>query len=199
MWTNWSFWTLSPSLPGPFAVSWQVRVRKTDPRRLPSPPLNLSRNPVPPCSGDALAPDGSAARTIRANCPALPRNLGGAVVVLLCTTMRRTMLDTLQCIPSQFRARLASPSLSLPLEIGVDDSNHDMAGPETEPHWSLTAAVEHGTVQTPRGTQDTFESPCLLQCGVGENDGLRSPLNVVEWVDPSQVAPRSVGRCLPSH
>ncbi|KAG6362141.1 hypothetical protein INS49_010370 [Diaporthe citri] len=28
-------------------------------------------------SDDALAPDGSAARTIRANCPALPRDSGG--------------------------------------------------------------------------------------------------------------------------
>lgn len=30
-------------------------------------------------SDDALAPDGSAARTIRTNCPAMPRDSGGAV------------------------------------------------------------------------------------------------------------------------
>ena len=73
------------SLPGLFAVSWQGRAKETGTPQACVASARLVSKLRAAVSGDALAPDGSASSTIRANCPALPRNLGGAVGSLLCT------------------------------------------------------------------------------------------------------------------
>lgn len=60
--------------------------------------------------------------------------------------------------------RLANPGLSLFSTTGVAGYKHSIAGSETEPPRSLTAAIRNNSVETVQATLGSFESPCSLCC-----------------------------------